>query len=62
VLADEPSGNLDVRAAGALHELMVTLAREKHQTFVVVTHNDRLASLADRVMTLEGGCLLPSRG
>ena len=55
VLADEPSGNLDSAAASALHDLMSSLAREWHQTFVVVTHNDRLASAADRVLTLDGG-------
>ena len=57
VLADEPSGNLDRRAAASLHELIATLARERHQTFVVVTHNDRLAAVADRVMILEDGRL-----
>jgi lipoprotein-releasing system ATP-binding protein len=57
VLADEPSGNLDARSAGQLHELMVTLARERGRAFVVVTHNDRLAAIADRVLTLEGGRL-----
>ena len=36
-------GNLDRRSARTLHELMSTLARERHQTFVIVTHNDRLA-------------------
>jgi len=58
VLADEPSGNLDTGAASALHELIGTLAREQHQTFVVVTHNDRLAERADRVLTLESGRLV----
>src|SRR5262249_14467190 len=57
VLADEPSGNLDPAAAARLHELMATLAKAQHQTFVVVTHNDRLASLAHRVLILEGGRL-----
>ena len=57
VLADEPSGNLDQRSAAALHELIATLARERHQTFVVVTHNDRLAAIADRVLVLEAGRL-----
>ena len=57
VLADEPSGNLDQRSAALLHEVIATLARERHQTFVVVTHNDRLASMADRVLMLEGGRL-----
>ena len=60
VLADEPSGNLDPGAAQHLQDLIVSLAREKHQTFVIVTHNDRLASLADRVLTLESGRLLES--
>lgn len=58
LLADEPSGNLDPRAAGQLQDLLASLAREKHQTFVIVTHNDRLASLADRVQTLESGRLV----
>ncbi|MBI1795924.1 MAG: ABC transporter ATP-binding protein [Candidatus Eisenbacteria bacterium] len=58
VLADEPSGNLDPAAARQLQDLIATLARERHQTFVIVTHNDRLASLADRVLTLESGRLV----
>jgi lipoprotein-releasing system ATP-binding protein len=60
VLADEPSGNLDPAAAEALHELMSSLAHERHQTFVLVTHNDRLASIADQVLRLQDGCLVPS--
>ena len=58
VLADEPSGNLDPAAASRLQDLLATLARERHQTFVIVTHNDRLASLADRVLTLDAGRLV----
>jgi len=57
VLADEPSGNLDHKAAAALHELIGSLAKEKHQTFVIVTHNDRLAAVADEALTLEAGRL-----
>jgi lipoprotein-releasing system ATP-binding protein len=57
VLADEPSGNLDQRSAASLHDLIATLARERHQTFVVVTHNDRLSAIADRVLVLEAGRL-----
>jgi len=60
VLADEPSGNLDPASAGALHDLMSSLARDRHQTFVVVTHNDKLAALADRVLRLELGRLVPA--
>jgi len=59
VLADEPSGNLDPPSAGALHELLHGLARERRQTFVVVTHSDRLAAMADRVLVLERGRLQP---
>ncbi len=60
VLADEPSGNLDSANATLLHELLATLARERHQTFVVVTHNDRLAALADRTLVLRAGRLVPA--
>ena len=60
VLADEPSGNLDTATAAGLHELLATLARTRHQTFVVVTHNDRLAALADRVLRLDSGRLQPA--
>jgi lipoprotein-releasing system ATP-binding protein len=60
VLADEPSGNLDPTAAQALHALVSSLARERHQTFVIVTHNDKLAALADQVLKLEFGRLVPA--
>ncbi len=61
VLADEPSGNLDQSSADTLHELMATLAHRERQTFVIVTHNDRLAAIADRVLRLEAGRLVPVR-
>jgi lipoprotein-releasing system ATP-binding protein len=57
VLADEPSGNLDPDAAAGLHELMASLAERRHQTFVLVTHNERLAAVATRVLRLAGGRL-----
>ena len=60
VLADEPSGNLDTATAAGLHELLSSLARERHQTFVLVTHDDRLAAKADRVLRLQGGRLAPA--
>ena len=59
LLADEPSGNLDGVAAGRLHTLLSSLARERHQTVVIVTHDDRLAGMADRVLRLEEGRLVP---
>ena len=60
VLADEPTGNLDAATAAELHQLMSSLAREEHRTLVVVTHNDRLAASADRVLRLEAGRLVPA--
>jgi len=60
LLADEPTGNLDGATAQGLHELLSSLARERHQTVVLVTHNDRLAALADRVLRLESGRLAPA--
>ena len=62
VLADEPSGNLDSGSADQLHTLIGTLARERRQTFVIVTHNERLASIAHFVRRLEGGQLRADRG
>jgi len=59
VLADEPSGNLDHRSANALHELLASIVRDRHQTLVVVTHNDKLASLAHHILKLEDGRLVP---
>jgi lipoprotein-releasing system ATP-binding protein len=62
VLADEPSGNLDSKTASELHSLLATLAVERHQTFVIATHNERLAALAGRVLLLEAGRLGAVRG
>jgi len=62
LLADEPSGNLDAAAAERLHSLLSALARERHQTVVIVTHDDRLAAMADRAYRLDGGRLLPVGG
>ncbi len=55
VLADEPSGNLDTKNALELHELFFKLREEFHQTFVIVTHNEDLASMADRKLTMKDG-------
>jgi len=59
VLADEPSGNLDLAQAERLHHLLATLARDFETALVVVTHNRQLAARADRVLAMEGGRLLP---
>ncbi len=60
VLADEPSGNLDLGQAERLHDLLATLARDFETALVVVTHNRQLAARADRVLVMEGGRLHPA--
>ncbi len=62
VLADEPSGNLDYSNSERLHQLFAHLSREFETALVVVTHNRSLASRADRVLSLEGGRLVPLSG
>jgi lipoprotein-releasing system ATP-binding protein len=62
VLADEPSGNLDQGNSERLHDLFARLAREFETALVVVTHNRLLAARADRVMSLDGGRLVPLAG
>lgn len=60
VLADEPSGNLDSENAAALHQLFVSLRDQLSQTFVVVTHNEELAAMADRVVHIKDGLVDPA--
>ncbi|MEN8702672.1 MAG: ABC transporter ATP-binding protein [Polaribacter sp.] len=55
ILADEPSGNLDSNSAKNLHELFFKLRDEFGQTFVLVTHNEELADMADRKLTMKDG-------
>jgi lipoprotein-releasing system ATP-binding protein len=62
VLADEPSGNLDQGNSERLHQLFARLSREFETALVVVTHNRLLAGRADRVLSLEGGRLVPLSG
>ena len=58
VFADEPSGNLDSRNAEDLHQLFFRLRDELGQTFIIVTHNETLAALADRTVTIRDGILV----
>lgn len=58
VFADEPSGNLDSASADALHQLFFELREERNQTFVIVTHNNELADMADRKYVIEDGVIL----
>lgn len=55
VFADEPSGNLDSKNAEELHDLFFNLRKEFGQTFVIVTHNEELASLTDRKLVMHDG-------
>ena len=55
VLADEPSGNLDTEQAKSMHDLFNTLRNQYDQTIAIVTHNNNLAKLCDRTVTLEDG-------
>ena len=57
VLADEPSGNLDSAHARELHQLFFELRKELGQTFVIVTHNEELADMADRKLTMRDGVI-----
>jgi lipoprotein-releasing system ATP-binding protein len=55
IFADEPSGNLDTASAENLHQLFFKLRDEFGQTFVIVTHNEELANMADRKLTMVDG-------
>lgn len=55
ILADEPSGNLDSKTALELHQLFFKLRNDLNQTFVIVTHNSELATMADRKIELADG-------
>ncbi len=58
IFADEPSGNLDSHNKTELHELFLRLRDTFHQTFVIVTHDDNLASISDRVVKMEDGKII----
>lgn len=55
ILADEPSGNLDTESADHLHNLFFKLRDEFNQTLIIVTHNEELADMADRKLTMVDG-------
>jgi lipoprotein-releasing system ATP-binding protein len=57
VLADEPSGNLDSANAQSLHKLFFSLREEFNQTFIIVTHNEQLAAMADRKLLMKDGMI-----
>lgn len=57
IFADEPSGNLDTNSAENLHQLFFKLRDELGQTFVIVTHNEELANMADRKLVMVDGLI-----
>jgi len=58
ILADEPSGNLDSKNSEELHELFFSLRDKYNQTFVIATHNEKLATMADRKLTIKDGVMV----
>jgi lipoprotein-releasing system ATP-binding protein len=60
VLADEPTGNLDSHTGEAVHDLLLSINKRKNVTFIIVTHNDKLAVRADRVLRMTEGKLIPA--
>jgi len=57
LLADEPTGDLDSKTSESIHGLLKEVHRSQKLTSVIVTHNERLASVCDRVLHLEDGRL-----
>jgi lipoprotein-releasing system ATP-binding protein len=58
IMADEPSGNLDTNNARDLHKLFFELRDKLNQTFVIVTHNEELANMADRTVHMKDGMMV----
>ena len=59
VMADEPTGNLDSANARELHQLFFDLRSKFNQTFLIVTHNEELAKLSDRILYMKDGKISP---
>jgi lipoprotein-releasing system ATP-binding protein len=55
IFADEPTGNLDSANARELHQLFFTLRKQFNQTFLIVTHNEELAQMSDRILHMKDG-------
>ncbi len=58
VFADEPTGNLDSTNAKELHDLFVQLRNDFQQTFLIVTHNEELAAMSDRILHMKDGRII----
>ena len=58
VMADEPTGNLDSANARELHQLFIDLRNKFNQTFLIVTHNEELAKMSDRILHMQDGKMI----
>lgn len=58
IFADEPSGNLDTASSQDLHNLLFKLRKDFQQTFIIVTHNEELASMSDRKLVMQDGDII----
>jgi lipoprotein-releasing system ATP-binding protein len=58
VMADEPTGNLDSANAKELHQLFINLRTQFNQAFLIVTHNEELAQMSDRVLVMKDGLIV----
>ena len=58
VMADEPTGNLDSANAKELHKLFIDLRNQFNQTFLIVTHNEELAKMSDRILMMKDGVMV----
>lgn len=61
IMADEPTGNLDSENAHLVHKLFLQLRDQFGQTFVMITHNDALAQMTDRILTMQDGKIVSSK-
>ncbi len=62
VMADEPTGNLDSANARELHNLFIDLRKRFQQTFLIVTHNEELAKISDRILHMRDGKMVDEMG
>ena len=58
IMADEPTGNLDSASAKELHQLFINLRDQFKQTFLIVTHNEELAQMSDRILHMKDGKII----